>query len=113
MASAGQAEKRLDRILEWKGSVAMQLTKPVVVAVALLAIPVVCVTAAFRPTIREYPVAAGAISPASGTGRPGAACAAPEPAAAPEPPALGRSSQLQLRLLWRIPLLRCMSPWFR
>ena len=69
MASAGQAEKRLDRILEWKGSVAMQLTKPVVVAVALLAIPVVCVTAAFRPTIENTRSAAGAINAASGACR--------------------------------------------
>ncbi len=53
MAGAGQAEKRLDRILEWKGSVAMQLKKPVVIIAAFLAIPVVCLTAAFRPTIEN------------------------------------------------------------
>src|SRR5580692_585257 len=40
MATAGQAEKRLDRILEWKGSVAMRLKKPVVIAYVLCAIPV-------------------------------------------------------------------------
>jgi beta-lactamase regulating signal transducer with metallopeptidase domain len=51
MATAGQAEKRLDRILEWKGSVAMRLKKPVVIAYMLCAIPVVCLIAAFRPTI--------------------------------------------------------------
>jgi beta-lactamase regulating signal transducer with metallopeptidase domain len=51
MATAGQAEKRVDRILEWKGSVAMRLKKPVVVAYMLCAIPVVCLVAAFRPTI--------------------------------------------------------------
>jgi beta-lactamase regulating signal transducer with metallopeptidase domain len=51
MASAGQAEKRVDRILEWKGSVAMRLKKPVVIAYLLLAVPVVCLIAAFRPTI--------------------------------------------------------------
>jgi BlaR1 peptidase M56 len=49
MATAGQAEKRLDRILEWKGSVAMRLKKPVVIACLLCAIPVVCLVAAFRP----------------------------------------------------------------
>ena len=86
MASAGQAEKRLDRILEWKGSVAMQLKKPVVVIAALLAIPVICVTAAFRPTIENIhstppqsvqpPAPAVPASPAS----------APEPSAVPEPP---------------------------
>jgi beta-lactamase regulating signal transducer with metallopeptidase domain len=51
MATAGQAEKRLDRILEWKGSVAMRLKKPVVIACLLCAIPVVCLVAAFRPAI--------------------------------------------------------------
>jgi beta-lactamase regulating signal transducer with metallopeptidase domain len=51
MATAGQAEKRVDRILEWKGSVAMRLKKPVVFAYMLCAIPVVCLIAAFRPTI--------------------------------------------------------------
>ena len=35
MATAGQAEKRVDRILEWKGSVAMRLKKPVVIAYIL------------------------------------------------------------------------------
>ncbi len=76
MASAGQAEKRLDRILEWKGSVAMQLKKPVVVAVAFLAIPVVCVTAAFRPTIENVR------SPQAQSTQPPAPPAPPQPAPA-------------------------------
>src|SRR5271170_1553809 len=54
MATAGQAEKRVDRILEWKGSVAMRLKKPAVIAYLLLAIPVVCLVAAFRPTIENF-----------------------------------------------------------
>jgi len=54
MASAGQAEKRVDRILEWKGSVAMRLKRPVVIAYMLLAIPMVCLIAAFRPTIENF-----------------------------------------------------------
>jgi beta-lactamase regulating signal transducer with metallopeptidase domain len=49
MATAGQAEKRLDRILEWKGSVAMQLKKSVVVVLVMIAVPVVYVAAAMRP----------------------------------------------------------------
>ncbi|MGA7062935.1 MAG: M56 family metallopeptidase, partial [Candidatus Acidiferrales bacterium] len=85
MASAGQAEKRLDRILEWKGSVAMQLKKPVVVAVAFLAIPVVCVTAAFRPTIANthLPEAQSAQAPAP----PAPPQPAPAPPSAPAPAA--------------------------
>ncbi len=54
MATAGQAEKRLDRILEGKGSVAMHLKKPVVIGYMLAAIPVVCLIAAFRPTIENF-----------------------------------------------------------
>jgi beta-lactamase regulating signal transducer with metallopeptidase domain len=85
MASVGQAEKRLDRILEWKGSVAMQLKKPVLAVAALVTIPIVCLTAAFRPTIANIhsvqlqstePPAAAAPAPA------------PKPSAAPEPPVL-------------------------
>src|ERR1700722_17144135 len=49
MAKAGQAEKRLDRILEWKGSVAMQLKKSVVAVLVMTAVPVVYVAAALRP----------------------------------------------------------------
>jgi beta-lactamase regulating signal transducer with metallopeptidase domain len=49
MATAGQAEKRLDRILEWKGSVTMQLKRPVVVLLVMTAIPLVYVAAALRP----------------------------------------------------------------
>ena len=49
MAKAGQAEKRLDRILEWKGSVAMQLKKSVVLVLVMTAVPVVYVAAALRP----------------------------------------------------------------
>ena len=51
MATAGGAEKRVDRILEWKGSVTMRLKKPVAIAYLLCAIPVLCLVAAFRPTI--------------------------------------------------------------
>jgi beta-lactamase regulating signal transducer with metallopeptidase domain len=49
MATAGQAEKRLDRILEWKGSVAMQLKKSVVAMLVMCAVPVVYMAAALRP----------------------------------------------------------------
>jgi beta-lactamase regulating signal transducer with metallopeptidase domain len=45
MAKAGQAEKRLERILSWKGSVAMRLTRSVAVVVLALAVPVVYLAA--------------------------------------------------------------------
>ncbi len=41
MAKGGQAEQRLERILAWKGSVAMNLKKPVVLAMVALAIPTI------------------------------------------------------------------------
>lgn len=87
MASAGHAEKRLDRILEWKGSVAMQFKKPVVVAIALLAIPVVCVTAAFRPTISKVHPAQQQSAQPPAPPAPARPAPAPNAAAAPEPPA--------------------------
>src|SRR3984957_17374530 len=83
MAKAGQAEKRLDRILEWKGSVAMQLKKSVVVALVMTAVPVVYVAAALRPgayhlSLIQY-----------GAAQQEAPTPPPAPAAAALPPAPG------------------------
>src|SRR6202165_2203796 len=55
MAKAGQAEQRLERILSWKGSVAMSfvkssLKKSIAVAVLTLAVPVVYLAASVRAT---------------------------------------------------------------
>ncbi len=49
MAKAGQSEKRVERILTWKGSVAMHLKKSIAVAVVALAIPVVYLAASAHP----------------------------------------------------------------
>jgi beta-lactamase regulating signal transducer with metallopeptidase domain len=98
MATAGQAEKRVDRILEWKGSVAMRHKKPVVIAYLLCAIPVVCLIAAFRPTIinihsePSQQTAPQATEPPAlplqeSAQSPAAAAAAPAPANAPQPSA--------------------------
>ena len=48
MAKVGQAEQRLERILTWKGSVAMRLKKSIAVVVITLAVPVVYLAAAAR-----------------------------------------------------------------
>jgi len=48
MAKAGQAEQRLERILSWKGAVAMSLKRSIVALVAL-AIPAVYLAASARP----------------------------------------------------------------
>jgi bla regulator protein BlaR1 len=45
MAKAGQAEKRLERILSWKGSVAMRLKNSIVLVLVTLAVPVVYLVA--------------------------------------------------------------------
>jgi beta-lactamase regulating signal transducer with metallopeptidase domain len=98
MATAGQAEKRVDRILEWKGSVAMRLKKPVVIACMLCAIPVVCLIAAFRPTIinihsdasqQTAPQATEppALAPQQSAQSPAAPASVPGPANAPQPSA--------------------------
>jgi beta-lactamase regulating signal transducer with metallopeptidase domain len=48
MAKAGQAEQRIERILSWKGSVAMQIKKSITVAVVAFAIPVVYLAASVQ-----------------------------------------------------------------
>jgi beta-lactamase regulating signal transducer with metallopeptidase domain len=49
MAKAGQAEKRVERILSWKGSVAMRLRKSIALVVVAFAIPVVYLAASAHP----------------------------------------------------------------
>jgi beta-lactamase regulating signal transducer with metallopeptidase domain len=53
MAKAGQAEKRLDRILAWKGDVGMRLNKFLAVGMLLAGIPVVLLAAAARPSVAD------------------------------------------------------------
>jgi len=49
MAKAGQAERRLERILAWRGAVTVRLNKSTAVAVIALAIPLVYLAASVRP----------------------------------------------------------------
>jgi beta-lactamase regulating signal transducer with metallopeptidase domain len=53
MASAGRAEQRVERILAWKGAVAMSLKKSVAVVVVALAVPVVYLAASVHPADRN------------------------------------------------------------
>jgi beta-lactamase regulating signal transducer with metallopeptidase domain len=89
MATAGQAEKRLDRILEWKGSVAMQLKKSVVVVLVMCAVPVVYVAAALRPGAYNFRSSEyGSVQeqvPAPPAQAPSAPAPAPTPVALPAP----------------------------
>jgi beta-lactamase regulating signal transducer with metallopeptidase domain len=49
LARAGQAEERVERILEWKGTVAMNVKRSIAAAILVLAVPVVYLAAAVRP----------------------------------------------------------------
>jgi len=89
MATEGQAEKRLDRILEWKGSVAMQLKKSVAVVLVMCAVPVVYVAAALRPGAYNFSSSEhGSMQeqvPAPPAQAPSAPAPAPAPVALPAP----------------------------
>lgn len=49
MAKAGQAEERVDRILAWKGAVAMGVKKSIMAVVVAVAVPVVYLAASVHP----------------------------------------------------------------
>jgi bla regulator protein blaR1 len=84
MAKAGQAEQRIERILSWKGSVAMQLKKSIAVAVVAVAIPVVYLSASVHPaSAHPQSAALQAQAPASST-RSSTSETAPAPEANPQ-----------------------------
>jgi bla regulator protein blaR1 len=79
MAKAGQAEKRVDRILAWRGAMSNRLRKSLVVSFVMMAAPVVALTAAARPAaddIQPPPVPAAPQAPP--------ATVAPSPAPSPD-----------------------------
>jgi beta-lactamase regulating signal transducer with metallopeptidase domain len=91
MAKCGQAEKRVDRILAWRSAMPNQLKKSLVIAAAVLAVPVIALTASVHPLFFDFPQSTSADSrqvPAA----PPAAKPNPSPAInpgqAPESPAI-------------------------
>ena len=82
LSNSGQAEKRLERILSWKGSVAMRFKKSIASAVVLLAIPVVYLVAAANPVHHIAPPTATPIAQPAPDQTPSSA-AAPDSAPAP------------------------------
>lgn len=78
MAKAGQAERRVERILAWKGTVSMGLKKSIAVMVIALGLPVVYLTAAVRPTTEQ-----DIRAQQSSNEQPPAALAAPQVAPSP------------------------------
>ena len=90
MAKTGQAEKRVDRILAWRGAMGNKLTKSLVILVVAVAAPVVALTAAVRPTphnIQASPASATSPSPDATAAPVAAPSPAPDPAQAPAAPA--------------------------
>src|ERR1700683_1296833 len=88
MATAEQAQNRLDRILEWKGSFAMQLKKSVVVVLVMCAVPVVYVAAALRPGADNLSASEHGSMQEQVPAPPAQTPSAPAPAPAPAPVAL-------------------------
>jgi beta-lactamase regulating signal transducer with metallopeptidase domain len=67
MAKAGQAEQRVERILEWKdagGNIAMSLKKSAVIMFATFAVPAVYIVASANPVNHQISVAQSAAPPA-------------------------------------------------
>ena len=87
MAAPGQADRRVDRILSWKGAVSMRMKKSLITGLAVFGIPVVLLAAAARPSTRQSAVPAVPAAPGAPV-FPGNITAAPEAparsAAAPE-----------------------------
>ena len=84
MAHAGQAEKRLEKILGWKGSVAMHLKKSAIILIITLAVPVVYLAASVRPST-SYPASFAEQQPP----QPSTPSAAAVPAQPAQPPTEG------------------------
>ncbi|HEY1676987.1 MAG TPA: M56 family metallopeptidase [Candidatus Sulfotelmatobacter sp.] len=81
MAKAGQAEKRLERILAWKGMVTMNLKKSVIIALFALALPAAYLTAAVHAAGPQEPQVP---PPAPQASAPRSADDFPVPAAEPD-----------------------------
>lgn len=80
MAKRGCAEKRLERILAWRSAMPNELRKSVLIGLAMLAVPVVALTASVRPTLFNLLQSTAPVAPA-----PAAPSTAPEPKPAVAP----------------------------
>jgi beta-lactamase regulating signal transducer with metallopeptidase domain len=82
MATPGTAERRVDRILAWKGATSSGLGKSLALGLALLAPPVVFLAAAVHPTIQTQ---AATLSPTQQEAAPPSPARVPYVARVPEP----------------------------
>jgi beta-lactamase regulating signal transducer with metallopeptidase domain len=62
MAKAGQAEKRVDRILAWKGEVSMRVNKFLAISILLVGVPVVLFAATARPSVADTSVVKASVA---------------------------------------------------
>lgn len=97
-ASSGRAEKRLEKVLAWRGDKKMATNKSVLIAVVVLALPVSYLVAAGRPVSpspAEQPVSIAQnqapAAPAQQAGSPPSVDAAPAKAVPPQAPGSGSS----------------------
>jgi beta-lactamase regulating signal transducer with metallopeptidase domain len=77
MANSGQAEKRLEKILAWRGAVTMRLKKSALILVIALAVPIVFVAASVRPISASANVSQEPAPSASAPKAPSPAAAVP------------------------------------
>jgi len=95
MANAGKAERRLEKILAWKGTSAMSIKKSVAITLVALGLPAVYVAAAAHPTPGEQEsqnssTQSAQTSPAENPGLPAPPALAQEAPNKAAPPADGR-----------------------
>jgi beta-lactamase regulating signal transducer with metallopeptidase domain len=84
MAKAGQAEQRVERILAWKGNVAMSFRKSIAVVIVALVVPVVYLAAAVHPASQAAAPSAPSAPQAAQDAAPPTPPAAPRHARAPK-----------------------------
>ncbi|HXA77342.1 MAG TPA: M56 family metallopeptidase [Candidatus Acidoferrales bacterium] len=117
MAKAGQAEKRVDRILAWRGAMSNKLTKSLTIALVVVAAPMVALTAAVRPATYDIqappaptaPPAPAAPDPFVAAPSPGPdPIQAPAPPTAPAPPADSEEPGPEIRMI--VPPIPAMPP---
>lgn len=85
MANTGQAEKRLEKILAWRGVVTMRLKKSALIVIIALAVPVVLLAASVRPTSASANLLQNPVPSASAPKAPSSAAAVPAEGVATPP----------------------------
>ena len=84
MAKAGQAEKRLERILSWKGTITMGIKKSIAGALLALAVPIVYLVASVHSASAHSQSVAAIPAQQSTSAPPATSAPAPAPAPAPQ-----------------------------